>query len=90
YSDSSEHEKAFITYKVMEDYDTLNYRIKYKLGLHLLSGVSCKEEIDKGYKKIVEAASLDLPDAKSWINKYKNKNDYGVVEVKKLLLNKNR
>ncbi|CAG8463810.1 2797_t:CDS:1, partial [Dentiscutata heterogama] len=74
----------------MEDDDTLNYQIKYKLGLHLLSGVGCKEEIDKGYKKIVEAASLGLPDAKSWINKYKNKNDYGAVEAKKLLLNKNR
>ncbi|CAG8845213.1 17352_t:CDS:1, partial [Gigaspora margarita] len=81
-SDSSEHEKAFNTYKAMEDdcNDTLNYRIKYKIELYLLFGVSCKEEIDKGYKKIVEAESLGLPDTKSWINKYKNKNNYRAVE----------
>ncbi|CAG8818033.1 5147_t:CDS:2, partial [Gigaspora margarita] len=48
-----------------------NYQITFT------AGVGCKEEIDKGYKKIVEAESLDPPDAKSWINKYKNKNDYG-------------
>ncbi|CAG8809561.1 35397_t:CDS:1, partial [Gigaspora margarita] len=77
-SDSSEYKKAFNTYKAIEDYcnNTLNYRIKYKIGLHLLSGVSCKKEIDKGYKKIGEVESLGLSDAKSWINKYKNKNDY--------------
>ncbi|KAF0536890.1 hypothetical protein F8M41_008941 [Gigaspora margarita] len=68
--------------------DALNYRIKYKIGLCLLSGVGCTQEIDKGYKKIVEAESLGLPDAKSWLNKYRNKNDYGTLEAKKLLLYK--
>ncbi|CAG8523556.1 6752_t:CDS:1, partial [Dentiscutata heterogama] len=39
--------------------------------------------ISNGYGKIVEASNL--PDAKLWINKYKNKNDYGAEEAKILL-----
>ncbi|CAG8487614.1 17087_t:CDS:2 [Gigaspora margarita] len=66
-ADISKIHLAFNIYKAIEDdcNDTLNYQIKYKIGLHLLSGASCKEEIDKGYKKIVEAESLGLSDIKT-------------------------
>ncbi|CAG8837562.1 10357_t:CDS:1, partial [Gigaspora margarita] len=36
---SSNNVVAFNTYKTLEDDNVLNYRIKYKIGLHLLSGV---------------------------------------------------
>ncbi|CAG8809285.1 5662_t:CDS:1, partial [Gigaspora rosea] len=66
---SSNYVVAFNTYKTMEeDNDVLNYRIKYKIGLHLLSGVGCQQDINNGFRKIVEAANF-LPDAKYWIKK---------------------
>ncbi|CAG8785974.1 14003_t:CDS:1, partial [Racocetra fulgida] len=78
-SASSNHDVAFNTYKEIEDddNDALNYRIKYKIGLHYLSGVGCEQDIDNGYRKIVEAENFHLPDAKSWINKYGGKKDHG-------------
>ncbi|CAG8849195.1 19108_t:CDS:1, partial [Gigaspora margarita] len=45
---SSNYVVAFNTYKTMEDNDVLNYRIKYKIGLHLLSGVGCQQDINNG------------------------------------------
>ncbi|RIB24362.1 hypothetical protein C2G38_2031968 [Gigaspora rosea] len=70
-----------------DDNDALNYRIKYKIELYYLSGVGCEQDIDNGYRKIVEAENFHLPDAKSWINKYGEEKDHG-AEVAKILLYK--
>ncbi|CAG8684711.1 2903_t:CDS:2, partial [Dentiscutata erythropus] len=68
------------------DYDdSLNYRIKYKIGLHFLSGFGCKQDIGNSYRKIVEANNHGLPNSKLWISKYKYQNDYGAEEAKRLL-----
>ncbi|CAG8753994.1 44934_t:CDS:1, partial [Gigaspora margarita] len=86
-SASCNYVKAFKTYKKMkDDYDdVLNYRIKYKIGLYYLSGVSCEQDIDKGYRKIVDAKNLGLSDANIWINKYTKKEHYSSEDAKKLL-----
>ncbi|CAG8807217.1 12310_t:CDS:1 [Gigaspora margarita] len=86
-SASCNYVKVFKTYKEMEDDydDVLNYRIKYKIGLHYLSGVDCEQDFDKGYRKIVDAKNLGLLDANIWINKYTKKERYGSEDAKRLL-----
>ncbi|CAG8668616.1 13959_t:CDS:1 [Racocetra fulgida] len=86
-ADSSDYENAFKTYQKMEDdvLDVFSYRIKYKIGLHLLSGISCTKDVNKGYRKIVEAGNFGLPDAILLINKYRNVKDHGAQEAFKLL-----
>ncbi|CAG8664215.1 31163_t:CDS:1, partial [Racocetra persica] len=73
---STDYKNSFKTYKKIEDNDVLSYRIKYKIGLHLLSGVECNKDVDKDYMKIVEPGNFGLLDAISWINKYRNVKDH--------------
>ncbi|KAF0544546.1 hypothetical protein F8M41_002691 [Gigaspora margarita] len=48
-----------------------NHIVAFKL--HFFFGVSCKQNIDNGYRKIIEASNHGLPDIQLWI---KNLNDY--------------
>ncbi|CAG8848582.1 34470_t:CDS:1 [Gigaspora margarita] len=84
---SINYDAVFKVYKETEDddNDVLNSRIKYKLGLHYLSGVGCKQDINNGYKKIVEASKFHLPDAKYWIKENGGEKDHGAEVAKKLL-----
>ncbi|CAG8762426.1 28900_t:CDS:1, partial [Racocetra persica] len=45
----------------------------------------CEQDIDKGYRKFVEAANFYLSDTKSWKNKYGGIKDYNAEVAKNLL-----
>ncbi|CAG8857509.1 37302_t:CDS:1, partial [Gigaspora margarita] len=83
-SSSSDYKDAFLTYDKIknEGNDDFKCQVKFKMGLHLLAGVGCKQSIAEGCKHIIEAEHLGLFPAKRWINDYRKKNDYGAGETK--------
>ncbi|CAG8793498.1 1700_t:CDS:1, partial [Racocetra persica] len=46
----SDYKNAFVTYDKIKDEgnDNFKFQVKFKMGLHLLAGAGCKENIAKG------------------------------------------
>ncbi|CAG8743373.1 2908_t:CDS:1, partial [Dentiscutata erythropus] len=83
----SDYKNAFVTYDKIKDDGNDNFKrqVKFKMGLHLLAGAGCEENIAKGVKLIIEAERLGFYPAKKWNQDHGKKNDYGASEAKKLL-----
>ncbi|CAG8458495.1 30965_t:CDS:1 [Gigaspora margarita] len=85
-SNSSDYNDAFVIYDKIknEGNDGFKCEVKFKMGLHLLAGAGCKQNIVEGCKLVIEAERLGSLPAKKWTNDHRKKNDYGAGEACKL------
>ncbi|RIB07337.1 hypothetical protein C2G38_2214725 [Gigaspora rosea] len=56
-------------------------QVKNKMGMRLLGGFGCKQDIEQARELIEEAKQLGLTSARVWISRYGSKTDFGASEV---------
>ncbi|CAG8623549.1 7654_t:CDS:1, partial [Dentiscutata heterogama] len=52
-----------------------------KIGMCLLGGFGCKQNIAQGRELIKKASTLGLTSATTWVNQYNSRSDFGASEV---------
>ncbi|CAG8823163.1 37308_t:CDS:2, partial [Gigaspora margarita] len=64
------NEKLNKTFRVActsDDYGTAFDKVKYKIEICLLGGISCEQDISHGQELIKKASELGLTSAKTWV-----------------------
>ncbi|CAG8641897.1 24410_t:CDS:1, partial [Gigaspora margarita] len=82
---SKDEKEAFkVLQKIQnEGNDFHKSQVKYKLGMRILGGVGCIQDITEAQSLIEEASNLGLAAAIAWISANSNKYDFGASNIKK-------
>ncbi|CAG8856363.1 14850_t:CDS:1, partial [Gigaspora margarita] len=80
---SDDEQEAFkFLQKIQDEGNNFNKsQVKNKLGMRLLGGFGCKQDIREAQRLIEEASNLGLTAANVWIKHYSSKQDFGASDV---------
>ncbi|CAG8489339.1 13086_t:CDS:1 [Racocetra fulgida] len=80
---SDDYESAFKLLQLIQNKGNnfTKSQVKNKMGMRLLGGFGCQQDIEQARKLITEASNLGLTSASAWISLYGSKLDFGASEV---------